>query len=120
MASRHDDEAIGAAWDERMASRRNLYHGVVEWLSRDEELVVERGWSKEDYLRHLRTVLRRTLVGHQEAWAKVQADRERRAGSAAPRAGRPSEARSPNASAVLRAWRRERKCQSYRLKIWPL
>jgi len=92
MASRHDDEAIGAAWDERMASRRNLYRGVVEWLSRDgflsshwgietatdvlwgltswqlwEELVVERGWSKEDYLRHLRTVLRRTLVGRQEA-----------------------------------------------------
>jgi AcrR family transcriptional regulator len=92
MASRHEDEAIRAAWDERMASRRNLYHGVVEWLHRDgllsshwdiesatdvlwgltswqlwEELVVERGWSKDDYLRHLRTMLRKTLVGHQEA-----------------------------------------------------
>jgi AcrR family transcriptional regulator len=92
MASRYEDEAIGAAWDERMASRRKLYHGVVEWLHRDgllsshwdiesatdvlwgltswqlwEELVVERGWSKDDYLRHLRTMLRMTLVGHQEA-----------------------------------------------------
>ena len=88
MANRREDEAMKAAWDERMASRRNLYHGVVEWLSRDgllaptwdietatdlvwgltswqlwEELVVDRGWSKQDYLRHLRTVLRRTLVG---------------------------------------------------------
>jgi AcrR family transcriptional regulator len=92
MAGRHEDEAIGAAWDERMASRRNLYHGVVEWLHRDgllssewdietatdvlwgltswqlwEELVVDRGWSKDDYLRHLRTVLRRTLVGDEGA-----------------------------------------------------
>lgn len=87
MASRHDDEAIKTAWDERMASRRNLHHGVVEWLERDgllmpqwdvetatdmlwgltswqlwEALVVDRRWSTDAYLRHLRTLLRRTLV----------------------------------------------------------
>jgi AcrR family transcriptional regulator len=92
MAARHDDEAMRAAWEERMASRRNLYHGVVERLHRDgllmsrwdvetatdivwgltswqlwEALVVDRGWSKDDYLRHLRTVLRRTLVDGREA-----------------------------------------------------
>lgn len=92
MAGRHDDEAISAAWEERMASRRNLYHHVVEWLERDgllrpdwnvetatdvvwgltswqlwEALVVDRGWSKDAYRRHLRTVLRRTLVGDREA-----------------------------------------------------
>jgi len=92
MASRHQDEAMKAAWEERMASRRNLYHGVVERLHRDgllvsrwdvetasdmlwgltswqlwEALVVDRGWSKDDYLRHLRTMLRRTLVDGREA-----------------------------------------------------
>lgn len=92
MAGRHDDQAMKAAWEERMASRRNLYHGVVEWLDREklllpqwdvetaadilwgltswqlwEALVVDRGWSKDDYRRHLRTVLRRTLVDRREA-----------------------------------------------------
>ena len=92
MAGRHEDEAMRAAWEERMASRRNLYHGVVERLHRDgllmsrwdvetatdivwgltswqlwEALVVDRGWSKGDYLRHLRTALRRTLVDGREA-----------------------------------------------------
>ena len=92
MASRRQDEAMKAAWEERMASRRNLYHGVVEWLDREklllpqwavetatdilwgltswqlwEALVVDRGWSKDDYRRHLRTVLRRTLVDRREA-----------------------------------------------------
>jgi AcrR family transcriptional regulator len=87
LAERHHDEAIRAAWDERMDSRRNLYRTVVEWLERDrllapawdletatdvvwsltswqvwEQLVVDRGWSKDDYRQHLRTMLRRTLV----------------------------------------------------------
>lgn len=87
LAERQHDEAIRAAWDERMDSRRNLYHTVVEWLERDrllapewdletatdvvwsltswqmwEQLVVDRGWSKDDYRQHLRTMLRRTLV----------------------------------------------------------
>ena len=92
MAGRHEDEAMRAAWEERMASRRNLYHGVVERLHRDgllmsrwdvetatdivwgltswqlwEALVVDRGWTKDDYLRHLRTILRRTVVDGREA-----------------------------------------------------
>lgn len=92
LAGRHHDDAIRAAWDERMASRRNLYRGVVERLQRDglllpawdmetatdilsgltswqvwEELVIDRGWSKADYLRHLRTLLRRILVEVEKA-----------------------------------------------------
>jgi AcrR family transcriptional regulator len=85
--SMHNDAAIRAAWEERMESRRKLYHEVVEWLDREgqlaphwdietatdllwsltswqvwEQLVVDRGWSKEDYVDHLRSVLRRTLL----------------------------------------------------------
>lgn len=92
MIHRHEDEAIRAAWDERMESRRNLYHSVVQWLERDglldsewtveiatdllwaltswqlwEQLVVEGGWSKADYLSHLRTTLRNTLTRSGEA-----------------------------------------------------
>jgi len=92
MAGRHDDDAIKAAWEERMASRRNLYREVVERLQGDglllrswdietatdvlwsltswqlwEELVVGRGWSKADYLRHMRTLLRRVLVEVEKA-----------------------------------------------------
>lgn len=85
LSSRHDDPPIRAAWEERMESRRKLYHEVVEWLDREgllapqwdietallwsltswqvwEQLVVDRGWSKEDYRGHLRSVLRQTLV----------------------------------------------------------
>lgn len=90
LGSRYEDEEMRSAWDERMDSRRNLYHQVVQWLDRDglltshwdietatdvlwsvtswqvwEQLVLERGWSKEKYLRHLRTVLRRTLVSQE-------------------------------------------------------
>lgn len=92
LTGRHHDDAIRAAWDERMASRRNLYGGVVERLQRDglllpawdieaatdilssltswqvwEELVMGRGWSKADYLRHMRTLLRRVLVEVEKA-----------------------------------------------------
>lgn len=91
MAGRYEDDAIGAAWDDRMTSRRNLYRSVIEWLDRDEhlapgwtveiatdllwaftswqlweQLVVDRGWSKDDYLNHLRTVLRNSLVEDRE------------------------------------------------------
>lgn len=87
LAGRYDDEALRRTWDERMSSRRLLYRDVVARLHDEgllgarwdvetatdiiwaltswqmwEALVVERGWSKADYLRHLRTVLRRTLV----------------------------------------------------------
>jgi len=87
MVGRYEDEALQAAWDERMASRRNLYHTVVERLEEEdhlasawdietatdfllaltswqlwEQLVIDRGWSTEDYLNHIRSVIRQTLV----------------------------------------------------------
>jgi len=87
MVGRYEDEALQAAWDERMESRRNLYHTVVERLEEEghlasvwdietatdflfaltswqlwEQLVIDRGWSTEDYLNHIRTVIRQTLV----------------------------------------------------------
>lgn len=87
MTGRHDDEALRAAWDDRMTGRHNLNRSVIEWLAEDghlspawnveiatdllwsltswqlwEQLVVDRGWSKADYLTHLRTVLRQTLL----------------------------------------------------------
>jgi len=87
MAGRYSDEAIRTAWDDRMAMLRELFRAQAEWLARDgvlapewdvdtatdvlwawvswqvwEQLVVDRGWSKEQYITHLRTVLRRTLV----------------------------------------------------------
>lgn len=87
LMGRYNDEALRAAWDERMESRRNLYHTVVERLQEEgllasewdvdsatdflwaltswqlwEQLVIDRGWSKDVYLDHLRTVMRQTLV----------------------------------------------------------
>jgi len=92
MAGRHHDDAIKAAWEERMASRRNLYREVIGRLQGDglllrswdietatdvlwsltswqlwEDLVVGRGWSKADYLRHMRMLLRRLLVEVEKA-----------------------------------------------------
>jgi AcrR family transcriptional regulator len=87
MAGRYGDDALRAAWNDRMEARRSLYRFVVEWLQRDgllaagwdievaidlifaltswqvfELLVVDQGWSGESYYRHLRTALRRTLL----------------------------------------------------------
>lgn len=87
MARRHDDEALRMAWDDRMEGRRNLYREVIERLEGEgllasewdaalamditwalmswqvwEQLVIDQGWTKANYLRHLRTTLRRTLV----------------------------------------------------------
>lgn len=87
MVGRYEDEALRAGWDERMESRRNLYHTVVERLEDEghlasawdietatdlllaltswqvwEQLVIDRGWSADDYLDHIRTVIRHTLV----------------------------------------------------------
>lgn len=88
MLGRHEDEALGAAWDDRMEARRQVYASVVGRLRRDgllsrdwgeqvatdmmwaltswqlwEQLVVDRGWSKARYRRYLRAVLRRALTG---------------------------------------------------------
>lgn len=87
MTGKHRDEALRAAWDDRMKARREVYISVVEWLGRDgllasewdvdsatdlvwaltswqvwEQLVVDRGWSKERYRERLRTALRRMLT----------------------------------------------------------
>lgn len=88
LAGKYQDEALRAAWAERMESRRNLYHTVVERLESEgllapmwegvevatdllwaltswqlwEQLVVDREWSKEEYRRHLRSMLRHILV----------------------------------------------------------
>lgn len=87
IVGRYEDEALQAAWDERMESRRNLYHTVVERLEEEhhlasawdietatdfllaltswqlwEQLVIDRGWTTEDYLDHIRTVISQTLV----------------------------------------------------------
>lgn len=87
MIGRHQDDAIGAAWNDRMRARRVLYRGVVERLEREgalsaewsieaatdvlmaqtswqlwEQLVVDLGWSKRRYRQTLAGVLRRTLL----------------------------------------------------------
>ena len=87
LAGRYEDEALQAAWDERMESRRDLYHTIVERLQEEallspdwdvesatdflwaltswqlwEQLVVDRGWSNDEYLDHLRTIMRQTTV----------------------------------------------------------
>ncbi|MDP8956466.1 MAG: TetR/AcrR family transcriptional regulator [Actinomycetota bacterium] len=88
MARRQDDEAMAAAWDDRMESRRMLYREVVrrladeallapEWEIEDatdvlwaltswevwEQLTRTRGRSSDDYVRLLSTIIKRTLVG---------------------------------------------------------
>ena len=90
MVARHEDEALGAAWDDRIQGRRNLYRFVVDWLAQEglldgawdseaaidmlsaltswqvwEQLIVDLGWSKEQYMRYLGTTVRRALLaGH--------------------------------------------------------
>lgn len=87
MTGRHEDDALQAAWEDRMTARHNLNRSVIEWLAQDgrlarawsidlatdllwsltswqlwEQLVLDRGWTQEEYLNHLRTVIRHTLV----------------------------------------------------------
>lgn len=86
MAGKYEDDALRAAWDDRMKSRYRLYHEVVQRLHRErmlssawdvgsatdilwsitswelwEQLTLERGWPEGDYSSRLRTVLRRVL-----------------------------------------------------------
>ena len=87
MTSRRLDPALQVAWEDRMQARRGLYREVVERLVREghllhswtaetatevvfaltswqmwEQLVVDGGWSKDDYRARLQLVLRRVLV----------------------------------------------------------
>lgn len=87
MLGRHEDDALRAAWNDRMEARRDVYASVVGRLKRDgllsrgwdaraatdmvwgltswqmwEQLVVDQGWSKRRYRRYLRTALRHVLT----------------------------------------------------------
>lgn len=87
LRGRYEDEAIKAAWEDRMASRRKACRKLVLWLKREqllgagwgvegatdmlwaltsiqmwEALVVETGWSPERYVSHLRRTLQRGLL----------------------------------------------------------
>lgn len=84
---RYSDEAIAAAWDDRMESRRDACRQLLLWVKEDgaldpdwdveeatdalwaltsiqvwEQLVLDRGWPRRRYERHLGAVLRRTFV----------------------------------------------------------
>jgi AcrR family transcriptional regulator len=87
-AARRGDPDLEAAWQDRMRRRRGLCAHVVGRLSEEgllaaglrerdavdlawallgsrlhEDLVVERGWSRRRYERHLRALLRSALTG---------------------------------------------------------
>jgi AcrR family transcriptional regulator len=87
MRDRYTDEAARAAWENRMEARRSGTRQLVQWLERDgllkpewdidtatdaiwalaslqvwEQLVIDRGWSKERYQQHLGQLLRATFV----------------------------------------------------------
>lgn len=86
-ASQHDDEALGAAWRDRMQFRHSTFRGMIEALAdRGElaevwsiddaaamlyavahfdtwrELVAELGWSDERYVDSMSRLLRRALL----------------------------------------------------------
>lgn len=86
-ALRHSDPAVAAAWEDRMAGRREAHRGIVRRLADEgelaagwdvesaamvlytvtlprtwDELVVERGWSTGQYREHMTRLLTRALV----------------------------------------------------------
>jgi AcrR family transcriptional regulator len=88
LSRKYDEDAMREAWGDRMESRHRLYRQVVERLDGGgllapewnvetatdilwsmtswelwEQLTGDRQWSRDDYLTHLRVVLRRTLLG---------------------------------------------------------
>ena len=87
MRDRYSDNAARAAWESRMESRRQGARQLVLWLERDgvlkpewdvdtatdavwavaslqvwEQLVIDRGWSRERFEQLLRQLLRETFV----------------------------------------------------------
>lgn len=87
LATRAVDEAAAAAWADRMNGLWNIFHYLARWIERDEllapgwtsaaaadliwtmisvqsweSLVIERGWSKEEYVERLQHTLRRGLT----------------------------------------------------------
>lgn len=86
-ASRHDDQALGAAWRDRMRFRQATFRGMIEtlvergelaedWTIDDaaatlyaiahfdtwRELVTELGWSDDRYVESMTRLLRRALL----------------------------------------------------------
>lgn len=87
IVAREDDEAAAAAWDDRMDAVREFCQSVIEALKRDallasewtpeqatdllcmvlsisnwEELTRERGWSTNEYVDRMQTLLKRVLI----------------------------------------------------------
>jgi AcrR family transcriptional regulator len=87
LAARDTDQAAAAAWADRMDGLWNICHHLTSWIERDgmlapqwtaetaadmlwmvisiqawESLVIEKGWSKTDYVERLQRVLRRALT----------------------------------------------------------
>lgn len=87
MSRKYEEDAMLAAWNDRMESRHRLYRDVVERLHREdllapewnvatatdllwavtswelwEQLTGDRNWSAADYIRNLRKLLRRSLL----------------------------------------------------------
>lgn len=86
-ALRHTDDAVAAAWEDRMAGRRVAHHEIVERLADEgeladgwdidsgallfytvtlprlwDELVVEQGWTIEKYREHVTRLLVRGFL----------------------------------------------------------
>jgi len=91
MSGRYADEAIAAAWDDRMTGRRDSCRKLIYWLKKDgkltssmttkeatdllwtlvsiqvwEQLVIESGWSPEQYEGYLQLITKRSLVAAPE------------------------------------------------------
>lgn len=87
LAGKYEDEALKAAWEDRMEARHRICQLLVRRLKADgvlspawdvktaidvlwvltswqvwEELVIDRGWSNERYTRFLRQIVRQALV----------------------------------------------------------
>lgn len=87
LATRETDPAAAAAWADRTNGLWNIFHYLTKWIERDgmlalqwtpesaadmvwmmisvqswESLVIERGWSKEEYVERIQETLRRVLI----------------------------------------------------------
>ncbi len=87
LSGRHSDEAVAAAWEDRMSGRWTACRRIVRWLVRDgildpiwdendaadtlwtltsiqvwEQLVRDKAWPQARYEAHLKTLLHRSLL----------------------------------------------------------
>lgn len=86
-AVRHSDPAVAAAWEDRMAGRREAHRAIIQRIADEgeladgwdvetaailfytvtlprtwDELVIERGWTTEQYREHVTRLLTRALL----------------------------------------------------------